>query len=287
MRSRASHKEFAMTPEQATSARAYGWMLGGKDNYDVDRGLVLAVLQGFPECVDIARQNRQFLYRVVRHLVTEAGVSQFLDLGCGLPTENNVHEVAQRFDPAARVVYVDIDPTVLAHARALLLDRTTAVITADMREPEKIAFHPRVQRLIDFTEPVAVLFLSVGHHLKDVDNVGAGARHALRHIIDAVAAPGSYVAFSQVVSDDVRRGTEYAQWLDGAGVPWQHRSPADVDALFEGLDPVDPGLVNVLDWRPDPNQPPLEPIPDPLRRYEGATRSQSVVYEYGGLLRKP
>ncbi|WP_225729972.1 MULTISPECIES: SAM-dependent methyltransferase [unclassified Nocardia] len=271
-----------------TSARAYGWILGGKDNYEVDRALILDVLQGFPECVDIARQNREFLYRAVRYLVAEAGITQFLDLGCGLPTDNNVHQVAQQFDPDARVAYVDIDPIVLAHGRVLLADqRATIVITADMREPESVLAQEDVQRLIDFTKPVAVLFLSVGHHLKDVDEVGNGARHALRHIIDTVAAPGSYLAFSQVVSDDPELGATFAEQLDSAGIPWQNRTPAEVDALFDGLDPVDPGLVNLVNWRPDPTQPPLEAVPDPLRPYVGTTETRTTVYEYGGLLRKP
>ncbi|MFI9507931.1 SAM-dependent methyltransferase [Nocardia sp. NPDC052566] len=274
--------------DKPTSARAYGWMLGGKDNYAIDREIILDVLNGFPECVDIARQNRQFLYRAVRYLVEEAGIQQFLDLGCGLPTDNNVHQVAQRFAPGARVAYVDIDPIVLAHGRALLADhQQTTVITADMRTPEALLADPEVGRLIDFTEPVAVLFLSVGHHLKDVDEVGLGARHALRHIIDTVAVSGSHLAFSQVVSDDPEIGGPFAAKLDGAGIPWQNRTPAEVDALFDGLEPIEPGLVNLIDWRPDPNQPPLEPVPAPLHPYVGATELRNSVYEYGGILRKP
>jgi len=275
--------------DKPTSARAYGWMLGGKDNYEIDRAIILEVLRGFPECVDIARQNRQFLYRAVRYLVQEAGIKQFLDLGCGLPTDNNVHQVAQQFSPDVRVAYVDIDPVVLAHGRALLADQnaTTTVITADMREPETVLDHPEVARLIDFTEPVAVLFLSVGHHLEDVDDVGRGARHALRHVIDTVAASGSYLAFSQVVSDDSEAGATFATQLNDAGIPWQNRSPAEVDALFDGLELIDPGMVNLKNWRPDQFQPPLEPVPSVLRPYVGATETRNVVYEYGGLLRKP
>ncbi|MGY2061050.1 SAM-dependent methyltransferase, partial [Nocardia gipuzkoensis] len=136
---------------------------------------------------------------------------QFLDMGCGLPTDNNVHEVAQRFDPDVRVVYVDIDPIVLAHGRALLADHgATTIVTADMRMPEAVLADPEVARVIDFSEPVAVLFLSVGHHLKDVDAVGHGARHALRHIIDNVAVSGSHLAFSQGACDDGRVGALFA-----------------------------------------------------------------------------
>lgn len=273
--------------DKPTSARAYGWMLGGKDNYEIDRQFILATLRGFPECVDIARQNRQFLYRAVRFLVQEAGISQFVDLGCGLPTGNNVHQVAQQFDPDARVVYVDIDPIVLAHGRALLSDQqATTVITADMRDPQAILDHPDTQRLIDFSKPVAVLFLSVGHHLKDSDEVGEGARHALRYIVDEIAAPGSYLGFSQVVNDDPAQGAKMSEQIDGAGIPWQTRTPAEVDALFDGMTPVEPGLVNLKTWRPDPEQPDLEPVPTPLHSYVGITETRTSVYEYGGILRK-
>lgn len=274
--------------DRPTSARVYGWMLGGKDIYPVDRPIVHSVLSRFPECVDIARQNRLFLYRAIRYLVRDAGIGQFLDMGCGLPTDDNVHQVAQRFDPDARVAYIDSDPIVLAHGRAELAgQRATTVVTADMRLPETILADPDVQRLIDFTEPVAVLFLSVGHHLKDVDEVGAGARHAVRHIIDTVAVPGSHLAFSQVVSDNPRAGSQLAERIDGVGIPWQTRSPAEVDALFDELEPIAPGLVNLVDWRPDPSQPPLRPAPEALQQYLGATAHHTDVYEYGGILRKP
>ncbi len=274
--------------ERPSSARAYGWMLGGRDVYAVDREILFYVLNRFPECVDIARQNRQFLYRAVRYLVEEAGIRQFLDMGCGLPTDNNVHEVAQRFDSRARVVYVDIDPIVLAHGRALLADHgDTTIVTADMRMPEDILADPAVERLIDFNEPVAVLFLSVGHHLKDVDGVGKGARHALRYIIDTVAVPGSHLAFSQGACDNARIGAAFAANIDDSGIPWQSRTPAEIDALFDGLEPVAPGLLDVVNWRPDPNQPELEPVPEPLLPYIGAAARRTNVYEYGGVLRKP
>ena len=271
-----------------TSARVYGWFLGGKDNYEIDRQIALATLQGFPHVADIARQNRQFLYRAVRYLVQEAGIHQFLDFGCGLPTDQNVHQVAQQFDPDARVVYVDIDPIVLAHGRAMLADQeATTVITADMREPDAILDHPDVERLIDFDKPLAVLFLSVGHHLKDSDTVGGGPRHALRHIIDTKTVAGSHVAFSQVVTDDPVLGAKLTAQIDGSGVPWQTRTPAEVDALFDGLEPVEPGFVNLKQWRPDPNQPALQPVPAPLYPYIGITDTNTDVYEYGGVLRKP
>ncbi|MDQ0945787.1 SAM-dependent methyltransferase [Streptomyces sp. V1I1] len=264
-----------------TSARAYGWMLGGKDNYDIDREFLLSTLPDFPECVDIARQNRQFLYRAVRYLAREAGIRQFIDMGCGLPTDDNVHQVAQHFAPDARVVYVDIDPIVLAHGQALLADdATTAVITGDMRDQQAILDHPDVDRLIDFSEPVAVLFLSVVHHLSDADT----PRRVLRTIIDQ-AAPGSYLGLSQVVSDDPATCSEMTAHISGRGIPWQTRTPAELDGFLDGLEPIEPGLVNLADWRPDTDQPPLAPVHPALTPYLGATKVNQRVYEYGGVLR--
>ncbi|MEV0254464.1 SAM-dependent methyltransferase [Streptomyces sp. NPDC050732] len=266
-----------------TSARGYGWMLGGKDNYEIDRKFVLSTVPSFPEVVDICRQNRQFLYRAVRHLTREEGIRQFIDMGCGLPTDNNVHQVAQRFAPDARVVYVDVDPIVLAHGRALLADdSSTTVIMGDMRDQDAILDHPDVVRLIDFDEPVAVLFLSVGHHLVDADD----PHRILRTIIDR-AAPGSFVSFSQVVCDDPERGARMTEHIAGGGVPWQTRTPAEVDVLLEGLEPVAPGVVNLVDWRPDPDQPALAPVDPDLVPYLGVTEANKGIYEYGGVLRKP
>ncbi|UYQ63377.1 SAM-dependent methyltransferase [Streptomyces peucetius] len=278
--------EVSIPYDVPTSARAYGWMLGGKDNYEVDRAFCLATLPDFPECVDIARQNRQFLFRAVRHLAQEMGIRQFLDMGCGLPTDNNVHQVAQRFAPDARVVYVDIDPIVLAHGHALLADNaTTTVITADMRDQRSVMDHPDVRRLIDFREPVAVLFLSVGHHLVDADE----PRRILRTVVDR-AAPGSCVGFSHVVCDDPVRGAEMTAHIASRGIPWQTRTPAEVDALVEGLVPVEPGLVDLAHWRPDPDQPPLAPVHADLAPYLGASKGKKDgkgLYEYGGLLQVP
>jgi hypothetical protein len=265
-----------------TSARAYGWLLGGKDNLEVDRQFMRATLQLFPSCLDIGRQNRQFLYRAIRYLTAEAGIRQFLDMGCGLPTDANVHQVAQQFNEEARVVYVDIDPIVLAHARVLLpRDDSTVVITADMRDHESILAHPEVRRLIDFDEPLAVLFLSVGHHLLDAFD----PRAVLHGVIDR-AVSGSYLAFSQVVCDNPERGAQFEESINAAGIPWRNRTPAEVDELLTGFEPVAPGLVNVVDWRPMDLQPPLSPVPPEIAEYEGASRSDPSIYECGGVLRK-
>jgi SAM-dependent methyltransferase len=274
--------------DRPTAARAYGWLLGGKDNFAIDRELTFQILEGFPEALDVARENRKFLYRAVRFLVEEVGISQFLDLGCGLPTNQNVHQVAQKFNPDARVVYVDNDPIVLAHGRALLADNdNTTVITADFREPEAVLEHEETKRLIDFSQPLAILFLSIGHHLKDVDDVGKGARYALRHIIDDIAVPGSCLAVTQVACDDPALGAVMNEQFNAAGIPWQTRTPAEFDELMAGLEPVEPGLVDIKHWRPDPNQPELDPVPPELYQYVGAAERNKNIYEYGGVLRKP
>ncbi|TDB83509.1 hypothetical protein E1264_28105 [Actinomadura sp. KC216] len=267
-----------------TAARIYGWALGGKDNYEADRRFMLQNLPDFPEFIDLARQNRQFLYRAVRYLAQEAGIRQFIDMGCGLPTNDNVHQVARRFAPDANVVYVDIDPIVLVHARALLaIDGSTAVITADMSDQEAILAHPDVKRLIDFSKPVAVLFLSVGHHLVDADD----PRRILRTIMDR-AVSGSHLAFTGIVCSDRERAADIDSRSNGAGLRWQTRDRAETDALLpEGLVPVEPGLVDIVDWRPDPDQPPLAPVPAELQPYDGASRLSRDPTEYGGVLRKP
>ncbi|MEO3763000.1 SAM-dependent methyltransferase [Streptomyces sp. B8F3] len=269
--------------DRPTSARAYDWMLGGKDNYEVDRDMIRAGLPRFPEGVDITRQNRLFLYRAVRYLAQECGIRQFIDMGCGLPTNNNVHQVAQEFDKSTHVVYVDIDPIVLAHGRALLADDdSTVVITADMRDQEVVLGHPDLQRLIDFNEPLAIFFLSVPHHLVDADD----PRTILRTVIDR-AAPGSYLALSQVVTDDEDHARVTSEYMNNNRVPWQTRTPQQVDAFTDGLEPVRPGMVNLAEWRPDPSQPPLPPVPPELTEYVGITKESNRLYEYGGLLRKP
>ncbi|NEA27215.1 hypothetical protein G3I70_32670 [Actinomadura bangladeshensis] len=265
-----------------TSARAYGWLLGGKENYEVDRQFIRAQLEHHPAGLDITRQNRLFLYRAVRYLAVEAGIRQFIDMGCGLPTDANVHQVAQQFVPDARVVYVDIDPIVLAHGRALLAgDASTTVIQGDMRDQEAILADADLRRLIDFSEPVATLFLSVGHHLPDADDP-----HRVLHTIMDRAAPGSHLTFSQVACDDPVRSAEMTEQVTSAGIPWQTRTPAQIDALLSGFDPVEPGLCNLVDWRPLDLQPPLAPVPEELKRYEGASKLDRGIYEYGGVLRK-
>ncbi|MDG4827951.1 SAM-dependent methyltransferase [Solwaraspora sp. WMMD1047] len=266
-----------------TSARMYDYCLGGKDNFAVDRAAMQVVTSHFPDGLDAARNNRLFLYRVVRYLARDAGIRQFLDMGSGLPTQANVHQVARQFQPDARVVYVDNDPIVLAHGRALLADeRSTTVIAADMTETEPILTGPDARRLIDFSEPVATLFLSIGHSIVD-DGI---LRTMLRTVWDAVV-PGSYLVFSQMCGVDraaVDEGNEMARNL---GLVWRNRTPEEVAELLRGMDLVEPGLVEVVDWHPDPDQPPLAMVDEPLRPFLGASRKNRRVMEYGAMLRKP
>ncbi len=266
-----------------TSARLYDYILGGKDNFAVDRDQALRAMTDFPDILDAGRENRLFLYRAVRFLARDAGIRQFLDLGSGLPTQQNVHQVAQQFQPDARVVYVDIDPIVLAHGRAMLVqDESTTVITADMAKPGEVLGNADVRRMIDFTEPVGVLFLSVLHSLTDEDN----PRDALWGILDAVV-PGSYLAVSQVVSNDRETADAFNAFAEASRVKWQTRTPEQVTEFVRGLEPVEPGLVDVNDWRPDPTQPSLKPAPPPLRPYVGAKAKNNRLLEFGGVLRKP
>jgi len=236
--------------DRPTPARMYDYYLGGKDNFAVDREAAEQVLSAAPEVRLLATENRAFLGRAVRFLAAEAGIRQFVDVGTGLPTQGNVHEVAQAVDPAARVVYVDNDPIVRAHARALLpSDGTTAVIEADLRDPRPILDHPDLRRLIRFDEPVAVLFMSVLHFIADEDDP-YGTVAAFR---DA-CVPGSYLALSHITAPE--QNTEGATaaadvYKAKATSPAILRSPTEVRRYFEGYELVEPGLVRLPQWRPD------------------------------------
>lgn len=255
----------------ASAARMYDYALGGTDNYPVDRQAVEALEDMMPGAFGGARNNRRFLERVVRFLAGECGVSQFIDNGSGLPTQNNVHQVARAVNPGVRVVYVDNDPVVLRHQKvgALLAeDESTAFVLADAREVGAIMAHPDTRRLIDLSQPVAVLYLSFLHLVPDDDDPAGMVGWMMDHL-----APGSYLAISHAVSDesDVRdKLTDF--FLERTGGHFGRiREPAEVQAFFEGLDMVDPGLVRVSDWRPD------EPQHDEAQE----------AFEYGGVGRKP
>ncbi|MFF8970147.1 SAM-dependent methyltransferase [Streptomyces sp. NPDC014995] len=234
-----------------TAARMYDHYLGGKDNYAADRAACEELDKVVPSTRALALNNRRFLQRVVRTLTQEYGIRQFLDHGSGLPTQDNVHQVAQRIDPSAHVVYVDNDPMVLVHGRALLeQDERTTVIHADMRETEAIFTHPDTERLIDFSQPVAVLFNSVFHCIPDSETDGPPA--VVRRVVDRLA-PGSCVVMCQLVSEDAKVREFVTDFMAQAtqGHWGRVRQEKDVAALFEGLEILEPGLVEVSTWRPD------------------------------------
>jgi S-adenosyl methyltransferase len=244
--------------QRPSSARVYDYFLGGAHNFAVDRELADAIAAMTPHIGDTMRANRAFLRRAVRYLVA-AGVTQFLDVGSGIPTVGNVHEVAQRADPRCRVVYVDIDPVAVSHSRAMLADNPdTAVIQADARDAEAILDHPQTRALLDFDAPIALLALGVLHFIPDEDDP-AGIVARLRRPF----ASGSHVALVGVTHEDQPPEVIEAQKLAGrTGTPIYLRSRAELTAQFDGLPLVDPGLVHLPLWRPDS---PLDPGDDPAR----------------------
>jgi hypothetical protein len=244
--------------QRPSSARVYDYFLGGAHNFAVDRELAEAIARMTPHIGDTMRANRAFLRRAVRYLVDQ-GVTQFLDVGSGIPTVGNVHEVAQRADPTSRVVYVDIDPVAVSHSRAILADDPrSAVIQADARDPEAILGHPQTRELLDFDAPIALLVLGVLHFVPDADDPG-GIVARLRRAL----APGSHVALVNVTYEDQPPEVIEAQKLSGrTGTPIYLRSRQELLAQFDGLPLVDPGLVHLPLWRPDS---PLDPADDPAR----------------------
>ncbi|MER6625649.1 SAM-dependent methyltransferase [Streptomyces sp. NPDC000931] len=234
-----------------TAARMYDYYLGGKDNYAADRAATEELDKVVPSTRRLALNNRRFLQRVVRTLTQEYGIRQYVDHGSGLPTQDNVHQVAQRIDPTAHVVYADNDPMVLVHGRALLeQDERTVVIQADMRDTDGIFGHPETRRLIDFSEPVCVLFNSVFHCIPDDD---ADGPLALARRVRERLAPGSFMVMCQLVSEDAEVREFVTDFMDQAtqGHWGRVREPKDVESYFEGLEVLEPGLVEVSTWRPD------------------------------------
>ncbi|MBO0821023.1 MAG: SAM-dependent methyltransferase [Nocardiopsaceae bacterium] len=230
------------------SARIWNYWLGGKDNYPVDREAGDRYREAYPQIVDVARAGRYFLARAVRFLVGEASIRQFIDVGTGLPAPDNTHEVAQRVAPECRIVYVDNDPLVLAHARALLTSAPQGscdYVDADMRDPEAIL--TAAARSLDLTRPVAVLFMGVLGHVADYD----ASRAIVTAMLDGLPA-GSYLALKESVG--ARARTEANQEYERTGaVPYTSRTPEQVQGYFAGLRLVPPGVVPVADWRPDPS----------------------------------
>ena len=229
------------------SARIWNYWLGGKDNFPVDREVGEQILSFVPELVHSARADRQFLARAVRYLAGAAGIRQFLDIGTGIPTANNTHEVAQAEAPEAKVVYVDNDPVVLAHARALLTsgpDGATAYVDADLRDTGQIV--AQAAATLDFSAPLAVMLVSVLHVIPDRDQPHA----IVARLMDA-AAPGSFLCISHPASDIDHAAVEGArQYNSLAGQPARLRDRADVGHFFDGLELAEPGVVPLPHWRP-------------------------------------
>jgi S-adenosyl methyltransferase len=252
----------------AHSARVHDYWLGGKDNFAADRAAGDAVIAAYPGIVMSVRANRAFLARAAQFLAAEAGIRQFLDIGTGIPTANNTHEVAQSVAPDSRVVYVDYDPVVLAHARVLLVgsaEGVTDYIDADLRDPETIL--ENATRTLDFSRPVAVMLIAIMHLIgDDADPYGI-----VRRLMAAVPS-GSYLALSQVASDiEPEQMAEAARRYNRLAHEQQrHRTRSEVTRFFDGLDLVDPGLVPVQEWRPG-------------SEFEAQARSAM----WGGVARKP
>ena len=259
---------FGIDTTVPSTARMYDWWLGGHDNFAADRAAALAVSEAAPEAQLMAVENRKFLRRAVRYLVAEAGITQFLDIGTGLPTQGNVHQVAQGINPAARVVYVDNDPMVLAHSRALKTGGNTVVIEADLWDPRVILDHPGTRKLIDFSQPLAVLLVAVLHFISDDDDDPSAIVGAIRDVLQ----PGSYLVLSHVAGD-IRResaanaAVHYKKVTSGATL----RGREEISRFFAGLELIDPGLVQVPHWRPDGPEP----------------ADASKVWILGGVGRKP
>jgi SAM-dependent methyltransferase len=231
----------------AHPARMYDYYLGGKDNFAADREAAEKVLAVLPEGRDMAVQNRAFLRRAVRYLA-QAGVRQFLDIGAGLPTQGNVHEIAAEVAGDTRVVYVDNDPIVLAHARALLADGgQTRVIQADLRDPESILANPTVRDLIDFSQPAAILLVAILHFIRDSEDPG-GIVARLREVLP----PGGYLAISHGTQDfDPDLALRATEFYQQATAPFVLRPRAEIEAFFGDLELVEPGLVQLPMWRPE------------------------------------
>jgi hypothetical protein len=244
-------------------ARIYDYILGGKDNFDADRAAAAKILAVIPGGSGPARMNRAFLGRVVHFLAAERGIRQFLDIGSGLPTASNVHEIAQAADPDARVVYVDNDPVVVLHAQTILEDRSkgVAAVRGDLRDVPGITASPAVRELIDFSQPVAVLLFAVLHFVPDGDD----PRSLLAGFRDVIV-PGSALALSHITDEEAgRAGRAVYQGASAAITP---RSRAQIGGFFDGLDLLPPGVVGIGHW----------PGPGP---------AGAALHFYGGVAVKP
>ncbi|MEH0546088.1 SAM-dependent methyltransferase [Streptomyces sp. B21-105] len=250
-------------------ARMYDYFLGGKDNYEVDQAAAEQFIKAAPEVRVAVRANRSFLHRAVRHVVAEGGIRQILDIGTGLPTEPNVHQVARAVAPGTRVAYVDNDPIVSTHSMTLVDDAAdTSVVLADLRDPRAVLDHPDVRRVIDFDRPVALLLVAVLHFVTEAEDPDA----VVAELRDALPA-GSYLVLSHATGDlhaDGRK--EAAAIYKGATATMNPRSHSRVLDFFGDFTLLDPGVVLVPQWRPD--EPPAPDTP-PIGMYGGVARKDT------------
>lgn len=248
-------------------ARVYDWWLGGKDNYPVDEELGQKILAVDPSVRRGARANRRFMHRATRALA-QTGVRQFLDIGTGIPTEPNLHQVAQNVVPDARVVYADNDPIVLRHAQALLhgtAEGTTGYVHGDVRDPDTIL--ARAAESLDLGQPVALSLIALTHYL------GEEAHDLIARYVKALA-PGSHLVLSQVTPDLLPEAVRQAAALfQQSGTPFFPRSLAEFSRFFEGLELLGPGVIPVTGWRPEPDDVTLQ--------------AEGIVTVYAGVARKP
>jgi hypothetical protein len=247
---------------KASVARVYDAFLNGKDNYEIDREVLRRVQQVAPEATQLGWDNRSFLIRVTRFVASQTGITQYLDCGSGLPTAENTHQVAQRLQPESRIVYIDNDPVVLAHGRALLEENDqTHFVSADIFEPEQVLENEVVRKHLDFSQPMAVFQLGTIHHYNgDRDPIDI-----MQTYIDAVPS-GSYIAISHFLDDETPEHSELARRMEdvflhspmGSG---KFRTLAEIESMFPGLEFVPPGVVRCVDWWPDgPRIKPLDPV---------------------------
>jgi S-adenosyl methyltransferase len=254
-------------------ARMYNAYLGGKDNYAADQEAVRQVLRIAPEARDSALANRAFLQRAVRFLAGEAGLRQFIDIGTGIPSAGNVHEVAAEVAPGVRVAYVDNDPIVHVHAHALLTGSgTTRIILADLRQPKAILADPQLTGLIDFDQPVGLLLVAILHFITEQENPG----QIVATLRDALA-PGSYLALSHATADlRPAAAMQAAAVYDQATSTVTPRTHAQIEAFFDGWELLEPGLVQVPLWRPDSKSPSAKEL----------SKELSKIWMYGGVGRR-
>ncbi|GAB0106415.1 SAM-dependent methyltransferase [Nocardia sp. JMUB6875] len=251
-------------------ARRYDYWLGGKDNFAADRESADAVAEAFPTVQLAAVENRNFLRRATAYLTAEAGIRQFLDIGSGLPTAGNVHEIAQGIAPESRIVYVDNDPIVLLHARDLLNsspEGKTAFIDADLRDPQAILKHADLLATLDLSQPVALMVVAVMHFMTDDNH----PYELIRQLTEPLA-PGSFLVMSHATSDyldeeDLERSSEANQ---RSGVPFRLRSGAEFAKFFDGFALVPPGITAVTLWRPEEYRP--HPRPEAVSMLGGVAR---------------